>query len=299
MRENNKRIGVGDRVQYVIYEGDGAPGDRALDVESFREHGVFALDIEWYLTQQIHPPISRMCNLLPGTDAVLLAKCLGIKNIQAVSHGGGGGDDEDDEAAVDALFSVFDQASQASDAKRFEKCERLRIVCPSCKKAQDFDALQNLDPDRFVVCRLCARAIGFNHVKKTLRQFIRRFVSRLYMHWYVCVNEMCRKQQERGVYAHAHGNVQCGACKEEMKESFTHRDLYLQFSFLSAVFSRASISRAIEAAKEEKNKAAARLALQIYADKLSLLHDVVAQVVQKDGYGVVSLMDLFGCFVSK
>lgn len=38
------------------------------------------LDIEWYLSQQVHPPIARLCAPIEGTDTARIADCLGTVN---------------------------------------------------------------------------------------------------------------------------------------------------------------------------------------------------------------------------
>lgn len=34
-------------------------------------------DVNYYLAHQVHPVVSRLCNPLDGTDAALIAECLG------------------------------------------------------------------------------------------------------------------------------------------------------------------------------------------------------------------------------
>jgi DNA polymerase alpha subunit A len=39
------------------------------------------LDKEWYLANQIHPPIGRLCEPIDGTDSARIADCLGISQV--------------------------------------------------------------------------------------------------------------------------------------------------------------------------------------------------------------------------
>ena len=43
-----------------------------------KSDGLLEIDIDWYLTQQIHPPISRLCGPIEGTDPAQIAECLGL-----------------------------------------------------------------------------------------------------------------------------------------------------------------------------------------------------------------------------
>lgn len=36
------------------------------------------MDIQYYLAQQVHPVVSRLCDPLEGTDSARLAQCLGL-----------------------------------------------------------------------------------------------------------------------------------------------------------------------------------------------------------------------------
>jgi DNA polymerase alpha subunit A len=35
------------------------------------------VDVKYYLAQQIHPVVSRLCDPIEGTDAARIAECLG------------------------------------------------------------------------------------------------------------------------------------------------------------------------------------------------------------------------------
>jgi DNA polymerase alpha subunit A len=95
--KDNKPVNIGDHIPYVICcppvvpsnTADGAAptsnasktsvADRAYHPdEVFRSNGELKIDIEWYLSQQILPPISRLCEPIEGTSVVILSQCLGL-----------------------------------------------------------------------------------------------------------------------------------------------------------------------------------------------------------------------------
>lgn len=41
-------------------------------------HCDFLSDTKYYLSQQVHPVVSRLCDPIEGTDAAHLAECLGM-----------------------------------------------------------------------------------------------------------------------------------------------------------------------------------------------------------------------------
>ncbi|GAX83060.1 hypothetical protein CEUSTIGMA_g10486.t1 [Chlamydomonas eustigma] len=53
--------------------------ERAFHPEEIREsRGSLVVDIEYYLGQQVHPVVSRLCAPIEGTDAAHIADCLGL-----------------------------------------------------------------------------------------------------------------------------------------------------------------------------------------------------------------------------
>jgi DNA polymerase alpha subunit A len=88
------------------------------------------VDVEWYLTQQILPPIARLCEPIEGTSLAILAERLGLDKSR-FAHGGSGGagflGGDEGEAWG------FTPACKMEDSERFAACEPLRLRCTKCK----------------------------------------------------------------------------------------------------------------------------------------------------------------------
>ena len=78
---------AGDTIPYVICKGEANMiANRAFHIDEYNksdsklELGKFIIyiDIDWYLHNQIHPPVARLCVPIYGTDNARLAECLGI-----------------------------------------------------------------------------------------------------------------------------------------------------------------------------------------------------------------------------
>ena len=56
-----------------------AATQRAYSMEELKmtTNGHLKPDIQYYLAQQVHPVVSRLCDLLEGIDAVRIAEFLG------------------------------------------------------------------------------------------------------------------------------------------------------------------------------------------------------------------------------
>ena len=77
------------------------------------------VDFEYYISQQILPPIERLCDPIEGTDRSRLAECLGLDPSRFRSHVGGDGEDR--------AFGTLE--SQMSDHIRFKDCKLLTVLC--------------------------------------------------------------------------------------------------------------------------------------------------------------------------
>lgn len=123
------------------------------------------LDYEHYLSQQILPPIERLCEPIEGTDKSRLAECLGKFPLSALTHRtlitrisgldpnryrtSAGGD------AEERYFGTLD--SLMSDAERFQDTDPFVVRCRSCKNDVTFAPIS----DREVRVPTCRGPAGY------------------------------------------------------------------------------------------------------------------------------------------
>jgi DNA polymerase elongation subunit (family B) len=56
-----------------------SPAERAHHPEEvLRSNGALVPDVQWYLTQQLVPPIARLCEPIEGTSAATIAQHMGL-----------------------------------------------------------------------------------------------------------------------------------------------------------------------------------------------------------------------------
>ena len=79
-KESGGHLRAGDTVPYVICDdGSGkAATQRAYHVEELKNSTELKVDVNYYLAQQIHPVVSRICEPIEELDAFQIADCLGI-----------------------------------------------------------------------------------------------------------------------------------------------------------------------------------------------------------------------------
>lgn len=150
LRDEGAQIQVGEPVQYIICIPQGSSSaattatassnaphakanastghlaSRARAVEHVkRDH--LKIDFIWYLTHQVHPSVSRLCEHIEGMDSLMIAECLGLDAaaFKKSQH-------HPSSSSSSGAPSHFASASQQSLSTRFAHCERLRIECRKC-----------------------------------------------------------------------------------------------------------------------------------------------------------------------
>ncbi|CAN4079674.1 unnamed protein product [Withania somnifera] len=119
---------AGETVPYVICceQGNGTStsvgiAQRARHPDELKRHnGNWIVDIDYYLAQQIHPVISRLCASIQGTSPARLADCLGLDSSKFQNKSSGANDDR-----PNLLSCVTD------DEVRYRDCEPSTLTCPT------------------------------------------------------------------------------------------------------------------------------------------------------------------------
>lgn len=76
----NKRFKKGDMINYVICE-DGTENpatQRGYHLDELKTNKELKIDKLYYLSNQVHPVVSRLCKPIEGTDSARIAMCLGL-----------------------------------------------------------------------------------------------------------------------------------------------------------------------------------------------------------------------------
>lgn len=147
MIQNNRRLTVGDHIPYVITApldtDSGLPDSKASSLsaterarhpdEISRSGGILKPDVEWYLTQQILPPVSRLCEPIEGLSQGLIAQRLGLDSAKYTQRRSFGDDDLNDDELVNYVPESF-----KSDKERFDGVKKLHLTCLACGACNEF-----------------------------------------------------------------------------------------------------------------------------------------------------------------
>jgi len=97
--------------------------------EFLRMNGKLTIDIEWYLTNQILPPISRLCEPIDGLGTAIISNKMGLDASKFVVR--------DQSDGLDGEWAYLPK-SLMDDADRFRHCKKLTVCCSACRQESEF-----------------------------------------------------------------------------------------------------------------------------------------------------------------
>ncbi|EGW07626.1 hypothetical protein I79_016081 [Cricetulus griseus] len=130
--QGGRKVKAGDTVSYVICQ-DGSnltATQRAYAPEQLQKQDNLTIDTQYYLAQQIHPVVARICEPIDGIDAVLIALWLGLDSTQFRVH------QYHKDEETDALLGG---PAQLTDEEKYKDCEKFKCPCPTCGTENIYD----------------------------------------------------------------------------------------------------------------------------------------------------------------
>lgn len=132
---NSKKYKTGNVVSYIICENgtnDSNTQRAYLTSELLRNSNTLKLDTSYYLTNQIHPVITRLCEPIEGIDAFHVAQSLGL-DPSGFKH---------KNTSTNTLSIAPPQLTKQqkkmenymNDVEKYTKCVPFKYFCPDCKK---------------------------------------------------------------------------------------------------------------------------------------------------------------------
>ncbi|MXQ98482.1 hypothetical protein E5288_WYG002238 [Bos mutus] len=132
--QGGRKVKAGDTVSYVICQ-DGSnltAGQRAYAPEQLQKQDNLSIDTQYYLAQQIHPVVARICEPIDGIDAILIASWLGLDPTQFRVHHYH--KDEENDALLGG-------PAHLTDEEKYKDCERFKCPCPTCGTENIYDSV--------------------------------------------------------------------------------------------------------------------------------------------------------------
>ncbi|KAG2209774.1 hypothetical protein INT47_001922 [Mucor saturninus] len=234
MLKSGRNAKNGDMVPYVICKvNEETSGDkkgaalRAYHPDDVVKQGM-QLDIEWYLYQQVHPPLTRLCSPIEGTDPARLAECLGL-DTKRYNFNIGQSDNSVEFVTLD---------SQTSDSERFKACDKLLLNCRCGEKGIEYTGIVRKIDEQTIQCGLdcpkCKKTIPVASLKVQAQLAARSYIKRYYDNWYVCDDITCgNRTRLLSVFGR---RCVVHSCRGYVKREYSDKQLYTQLLYLSMVF---------------------------------------------------------------
>ncbi|ETN64245.1 DNA polymerase alpha catalytic subunit [Anopheles darlingi] len=292
-RQRNRNYKRGDMVNYIIcQDGTSAPAmKRAYHIDEVRDPvnaEKLQVDVEYYLAQQIHPVVFRICEPLEGTDACRLAICLGLDPIKyrtMLSAGSGG-----DHAVTEHGESLIKSATE-----RYRLCHRFEFTCVACKTKNPvasgfrpgangrhrsvFERCANEEGGGCAVLPVQYLPAIVNELTLAIRADIRRFYAR----WMVCDNPICNRNTRQYAHVASKNLPYCLHCQKGLLVlQYSETDLYTQLCYYNYMFD-------LEQYSPKMTKVLSPDIRNMYAQ----LKDTIERFQQRSKYGVVNLSSFY------
>ncbi|XP_028655248.1 DNA polymerase alpha catalytic subunit isoform X1 [Erpetoichthys calabaricus] len=297
--QGGRKVKAGDTISYVICQ-DGtnlSASQRAYALDQLTKQENVRIDNQYYLSQQIHPVVSRICEPIEGIDSVLIATWLGLDPSQFRSHQQYQRDEENE-----ALLGV---PAQLTDEEKYRDCERFKFICSQCKTENIYDNVFDgsgkvIEPSLIRCSNITCEASPLSFVTQMCNKLIldiRRHIKMYYMGWLVCEEQTCQNRTRRIPLNFSRSGAMCQACmKASLRPEYPEKALYTQLCFYRFIFDWDYAMEKL-VSKEERDYLNA-----LYKDDVKHLYkklkDVADKAVSASGYSEVNLSKLFQSFVA-
>lgn len=296
---------------------------RAFHPDDYRRAaGELHIDINWYLVQQIFPPIQRICDGIGSLSRDQLATALGIASQYSSVTRNGNFYNRDDDMG-------YTPKTQLPDEDRFKDVEKLMVKCLKCSNIAEFPGVyarmpipRAENPNEQTVAPLrsglhctmagcdglwgirnehATPASGASAAKLSPKKIeaeslvqlenlvtlsIRRHISRLQAGWLVCEDGMCGAKT-RCVSSRKAGFA-CPSCPSGLlRPEYEFADFHEQLSYYSALFDE---KRQVTKRESEKPPPITTRHREIYDSVLSK----ITKVMKNCAYNYVEPEPIFG-----
>uniref|UniRef100_A0A8C0F8T7 DNA polymerase n=1 Tax=Bubo bubo TaxID=30461 RepID=A0A8C0F8T7_BUBBB len=237
--QGGRKVKAGDTVSYIICQdgSDLSASQRAYAPEQLQKQDSLTIDTQYYLSQQIHPVVARICEPIEGIDSVLIATWLGLDPSQFRVHHHYHKDEEND--------ALVGGPAQLTDEEKYRDCERFKFCCLRCGTENIYDNVFD-GSGRFIEPSLqrCSKTEceepPFNYVVQMSNKLlldIRRYLGKYYNGWLICEEPTCQNRTRRLPLSFSRSGPVCQACRKAvLRPEYSDKDLYTQLCFYRYIF---------------------------------------------------------------
>ncbi|KAF4027243.1 hypothetical protein G4228_018762 [Cervus hanglu yarkandensis] len=292
--QGGRKVKAGDTVSYVICQ-DGSnltAGQRAYAPEQLQKQDNLSIDTQYYLAQQIHPVVARICEPIDGIDAILIASWLGLDPTQFRVHHYH--KDEENDALLGG-------PAHLTDEEKYKDCERFKCPCPTCGTENIYDSVfdgsgTDMEPSLYRCSNINCKASPLTfmvQLSNKLIMDIRRCIKKYYEGWLICEEPTCRNRTRHLPLQFSRNGPLCQVCmKATLRLEYSDKSLYTQLCFYRYIF---DVECALEKliTDHEKDKLKRQFLTPKVLQDYRKLKNTAEQFLSQSGYSEVNLSKLF------
>ncbi|XP_060516543.1 DNA polymerase alpha catalytic subunit isoform X2 [Cylas formicarius] len=271
-KEHGGHLRAGDTVPYVICEdGSGkAATQRAYHIEELKTSETLKVDVNYYLSQQIHPVVTRICEPIDGTDSYEIAQCLGL-------------DLASFKKPNPTIQGIGENVTKPE--VKFRNVDKFVFKCFCCKCDNVVSGPMNGNTPVLETCSNTdcnCRPVDYIHfIQNQLNLSISSYIARYFQNKLICEDPACPNETNRTPLRFVEKYPVCTLCQKGiMFREYTEKMLYYQLSYFLYIFDPAKHARVL-------------LHEQIdYGYRL--LRESVEKYLNHSGYSVINLSELLG-----
>lgn len=243
---------AGDTVPYIIcceqgfvMKGKGSSTSAGIAQrarhpdELTKDNENLMIDIDYYLAQQIHPVVSRLCASIDGTSPACLADCLGLDPSKFQSKS----------SEVTNNHHSGSVLCMTDDEERYRGCEALSLSCPGCSATFDCpsvvsyirtltkpaDLASNTSFWHKLSCPKCQLEVPPPSIANQVKRRAESFISTYYKGLMKCDDETCN-YTTRSLNLRVNGGESergsiCPRCNGRLVRQYSEADVYKQLSY--------------------------------------------------------------------
>ncbi|GAB6021174.1 DNA polymerase alpha catalytic subunit [Chamberlinius hualienensis] len=292
--KGGKQLKQGDTVAYVICEdGSNLPAtQRAYHLDELKNNSL-KIDKNYYLSQQVHPVIARLCDPIEGMDGARIADALGL---DATAYRSTNINISQKDGEEEAMLGNRD----VSPKERFSDYEPFVFYCSSstCKHKIVMDSPfvgKGVEIQLFFSrcpnpkCKNSPE-LYINSIHCHLVKSIRQFIQKYYLCWMKCDDPMCSTRTRKLPLRFEHNQPLCSVCgKGHLQLEYTEAQLYNQLLYYLYIFDVTKVSKTMLNYEE---KAIIRSEMTRLLPIYNRLKKVVSGYLDSSDYAVVNLSQL-------
>ncbi|XP_067896670.1 DNA polymerase alpha catalytic subunit [Heterodontus francisci] len=298
--QGGRKMKAGDTISYIICQ-DGSnlsASQRAYAPEQLQKQETLTIDTQYYLSQQVHPVVARICEPIDGIDSALIATLLGLDPSQFRNHHHCLKDEESD--------ALLGGPAQLTDEEKYRDAERFKFVCPKCGTENIYDNVfdgsgQQIQPSLLHCSNIDCEALPIQYevqMRNKLTLDIRRHIKRYYSGRLVCEEQTCQNCTRHLPLNFSRNGPICQACtKATLKPEYPDKALYTQLCYYRYIF---DWDYALEKVLSEQDKDLVRKRFgtkdQEYCYVYKRLKGVADDALASSSYSDVNLSKLFQAF---